>query len=784
MSIKAKIIGIILLALFVSVFLVVSNYIGLAIVSKSILNSVNESRPELQILNELKILTSIKYNSTINFEEYKKDENIYKIDEQILERKNKLFLDLDSTDENELIDYKYNIENIEYLNKFDSLSYIILNSNIINYDTLTIENQKKEYKNLLDSMLAHFDYKIILESNETAEIAAEVKFEFFYKSLILILIVFIIFSIIGFYIIKTILNPLTKLKNGAEKLSEGEYILMDKIEAKNEIGLLSEAFNRMVKSVQKSFKDQEFLIKEIKKKNDDLKIKAEDLNNLNSQLEEQTQLLEEQKEQLNFLLKETEAQNIELKIAKETAEAASKAKTEFLANMSHEIRTPLNAIVGFSQILIKRAIRHELPISFKQQLDNIKISGQNLSELINNILDLSKIEAGKMSLSLEPINLKQLFQSIYHIHKGKAAEKELNFSYDYDSKIPAVVETDRTKINQVLVNLTGNAIKFTPHGKSLKISVEKSDEYLIFKVIDTGIGIAEDKKQLVFEAFEQADNTVTRHYGGTGLGLAITKKIVNLLKGEIWFESVLGKGTTFFVKIPLIESRADVMEVDDYDFTNISFSNKNIILVAEDNEMNQTMIADLFKELKLEINFANNGIEAIERTKELKPNLILMDMHMPEMDGMQATEKIREIAEFKDIPIVALSADAFSEQQKLAISRGLSYYVTKPVDFRQLIPILEKHLILNETQEIENQQNSKTEITDEIKNKIGVEIKNLIQIPAFNFKEITQKVSKIMELYKGFHNPNQNLLNKIENAAFDGNDEQIEIYLNELNNAK
>jgi len=547
---------------------------------------------------------------------------------------------------------------------------------------------------------------------------------------------------------------------------------------------------------------------EIIGQNEEIKKQAEELfqqkQNLEKIIDERTKIIKENEINLQTLLdlandknnalltiEEELRQNIDVLLssqdaireAKEQAEYASKAKTQFLANMSHEIRTPLNAIVGFTQILIKRAIKLDLPVSFKQQLENVRISGQNLTELINNILDLSKIEAGKMTLDIEPINFKQLFQTIYHVNKAKAAQKEINFSYDIASNIPSVIESDRTKMNQILLNLTSNAMKFTPSGKSIKITAEKSDEHLLIKVIDTGIGVAEDKKILIFRAFEQADNTITRHYGGTGLGLAITKKIVNLLKGEIWLESELGVGTTFFVKIPLVESQIHLLEDEDYDFTKVSFSKDNVILVAEDNEMNQTMIAELFNELGLEIHIANNGIEAIELTRELKPDLILMDMHMPEMDGMQATEKIREIDEFIDTPIVALSADAFTEHRLAAKTHGVSYYLAKPIDFKELILILEKHLKQNIVSE-NNRLIEKPLLTDDIKNSIDTEINNLLKIPTFNFKEIIRQISKLKYLYTGKENQNQIIFHKIEDAAYAGDYELLEKLFKEVVNEK
>lgn len=225
-----------------------------------------------------------------------------------------------------------------------------------------------------------------------------------------------------------------------------------------------------------------------------------------------------------------------------------------LANISHEIRSPLNAISGFGQILTNKSKKMNMPLEFVQFLDKKNLSSQNLSELINNILDLSKIDAGKMKLSCEPLNLKQLFQGIYHINKVNTHKKGLNFSYTFDNKLSRTIEVDRTKINQILMNLASNAIKFTPKGKKVTLKAIKDQEFILFQITDQGIGIAKDRLKAIFNTFEQADNTISRRFGGTGLGLAITKKMVELMNGKISVESEEGKGSIFTVKIPLKET--------------------------------------------------------------------------------------------------------------------------------------------------------------------------------------------------------------------------------------
>ena len=384
----------------------------------------------------------------------------------------------------------------------------------------------------------------------------------------------------------------------------------------------------------------------------------------------------------------------ELSVARETAESANKAKSVFLANMSHEIRSPLNSIVGFSQILINQSVELKLPDTFRQYLGNINSGGQNLSEIINDILDLSKIEAGKMVMNEDDFNVKQVVKSIFHLNRNQALEKGVALNYDIDQNIPDAIRSDRTEIQKILMNLVSNAIKFTPekHEVMLSVTMDQTRSNLIFTVRDTGIGISKERLSAIFEPFEQADSTISQHFGGTGLGLTITKKLVELLHGDIQVESELGKGSVFKVKIPLVQPDFNLKKVDEFSFSQYKFSRENKVLAVEDDKMSQEMLKALFEELGLDVTIAENGKQAVELAASMKPDLILMDLHLPILSGVEAVRLIRAAPEGADVPIVVLSADAFKEQIEKAAETEINDFLTKPIEFQKAMPILSKYL--------------------------------------------------------------------------------------------
>jgi CheY-like chemotaxis protein len=386
----------------------------------------------------------------------------------------------------------------------------------------------------------------------------------------------------------------------------------------------------------------------------------------------------------------------------------SKYKSEFLANMSHELRTPLNSLLILSKMLSenKEANMTGEQIKFA---NTIYSSGCDLLALINEILDLSKVEAGKMPIVPRDVKVPEICEYLEHTFRPVANHKNLSFQIETSPDIGgSVINTDVTRVQQILKNLLSNAFKFTEQGKvSMKIhhAMKKGEKVIVFAVTDTGIGIPKEKQNLIFEAFQQADGTTNRKYGGTGLGLTISRQISKLLGGAIEVESTPGVGSTFTLHLPLryvpvdgapadiSEARVEMMATEEVKPTlpkDANFKEKKV-LVIDDDMRNIFAITVILERQGMEVLYADNGRSGIEKLKE-NPDIdvVLMDVMMPEMGGLEATQEIRKMEQFKNLPIITLTAKAMKGDREKALEAGSSDYITKPVDTDVLLATMHK----------------------------------------------------------------------------------------------
>ena len=391
--------------------------------------------------------------------------------------------------------------------------------------------------------------------------------------------------------------------------------------------------------------------------------------------------------------KQLEDHTQELIRAKELAESANRSKSRFLANMSHDIRNPLNAIIGFSQILKEDVEKQQLPVQFSEYLEYIINSGHNLTELVNNILDISKIEAGKMEITKEVVNLKSFIDGVLTLSRFQADQKGINLLSEFALDPEIKIISDKTCLSQILLNLTSNAIKFTPRDKTIIIRVTRLKDELILQVSDEGIGIPLKHMEIIFSPFGQLNDNDEHPVRGIGLGLAIVKNRVDMLGGTIDVESKTNEGSTFTVKIPL-DVVAEVPEQTKAVGPKKQFNPDNRVLVVEDDPINQLMIEALLKNMNVTVQIVENGIQAIEKIRIMQPHLVLMDINMPIMNGLEAIRTIRrEPDPLSKTPIVVFSGNAFKEQQQTAFNAGADAYLIKPIDEEKLLPLLNRYLI-------------------------------------------------------------------------------------------
>jgi len=395
--------------------------------------------------------------------------------------------------------------------------------------------------------------------------------------------------------------------------------------------------------------------------------------------------------------------NKELSKQRDIANAATKSKSQFLANMSHEIRTPMNGIMGMTAI----ALKSNLDKKNRNYIKKIDLSAKNLLNILNDILDFSKIEAGKLEIEKVDFNLKELIDSVLSSIEIKAKEKNLKLFVNYGENIEDYLYADSLRISQILINLLGNAVKFTSKGE-VSISITKNNNLYRFEVKDTGIGIDEKQQKSLFLPFIQSDGSITKKYGGTGLGLSISKQLVNLMGGKIWIESQKGIGSSFIFELDIASSdlkNINKIENSKKDVINNIKSIKNLkILLVEDNKINQEIVVTLLEDSDIVIDIANNGKEATDIFNKNRYDLILMDIHMPIMDGYEATRIIRE--KDKNIPIIGLSANVMKSDIEKSKDAGMDDYLNKPIDVNNLYKTILKYT------------NNKSDISTPIKDEV------------------------------------------------------------------
>ncbi|MBU0912581.1 MAG: response regulator [Gammaproteobacteria bacterium] len=464
-----------------------------------------------------------------------------------------------------------------------------------------------------------------------------------------------------------VLTPIRELTVAKTAVGRGDLSTVLTVRKQDELGDMFAAFNVMVRQLR-VYRERERAYQV--QLEDKVAVRTQDLANANQQLEDANQ---------------------QLILAREVAEQANRLKSVFLANMSHEIRTPLTAIIGFSE----QAIHENDPHRQLDYLSRVLRSGDHLLALINDILDLSKIEADKLELLTEQVNLLAMLDDIFQLTKQQAEQKSLQCLLELNYPLPQFVYTDTLRFRQVLLNLTSNAVKFTQKGKVvISVSYQTPEEVLRIKIKDTGIGITAQELTKLFQPFVQADAAVTRNFGGSGLGLCISKKLMEQMQGDIQVDSVKGIGSCFEIimacehqHISLIHSYQCAAQEPQVVESNADYHNLKL-LVAEDNTDNQLLIQVLLQKLGIQAVIVENGHKAVERVLLEHFDLVLMDMQMPEMGGEEATALIRHAG--MDLPIVALTANVMSEDQSRYLKAGCQAVLSKPIVQKDFLAVIQK----------------------------------------------------------------------------------------------
>ncbi|RKF18779.1 PAS domain S-box protein [Alginatibacterium sediminis] len=483
-------------------------------------------------------------------------------------------------------------------------------------------------------------------------------------------------------------------------------------------------------------------------------------------------------------LSEQKAVEASLSQAKVDAEAASLAKSRFLASMSHEIRTPLNAIINMNQILKES----QLDDQQRHFVNTANEAGHTLMALVNNVLDFSRIEAGRLEFNEEWFNPRSTLRSIVELFDSTASQKYLSLSLDLDENLSDEYFGEPLRFRQIVFNLLGNALKFTNHG-GVKVSLlVEAEQGVLLKIQDTGIGISAEQQAHLFEEFFQVDNTSTRTYSGTGLGLAITHQIVEKMNGKITIDSVLDQGTCFSVLLPFSGRKSPLLPMSSSKKDGPSLARKPIVLLVEDSAMNRSVVEQVLKGYVHELVCANDGRQGLQQAQQRKFDIILMDMAMPVMDGLEATRRIREkLGPNQHCPIIAMTANAFEEDKQACFSAGMNDFITKPLDIALLRSCIEQWsmLVSGDLLDLDSELEAEANISHEPHQQLTTEQLDLSQIEAAELRPDFKDEKATEAIEDEFDDPRFDKFDildvkRLEQLAFDAGFEALPLMLNLL----